>query len=1342
MAGGIVDQKVESVDACVTKVPIGNVSCGKTVLVDVTSPLTSSISIRMYAIVDDQSSTSFVDPIVFDMLNVSSSPVSFSLTTLDSCRTTKQGHRGGGLFIQGVGGNLLKYRLPDLLTCDQIPDTRSTAASPRTVSGLPHLSQYASNFVEFDPSARVLLLLGRDSGPLLFSEFFGDFPPYAVRSPLGWSMVGIVSDDYLPKEACFSISLEKVDCDHFESHATVPCLPRKLDVFLSHPDDNDLGLSVADRQFLEIVQQGLIVNRVGNIQMPLPFKPNMSPLPNNRTAIFKRTSRTLARVRQESGTLNECVRFMAKSIQAGHVEEVPPEERNVPDGQAWWIPVFPVRHPKKRKLRLVFDSSASFLGVSLNDRLLQGPDQGNRVFGVLVRFREGEIGFVADVESMFHAFHLDPAHRNFLRFFWWAKNDHNRELIEYRANVHIFGNRSSPAVATFGLRFAASDDAATDDARKFVRDNFYVDDGLGCADSVDDAVKVLSETKEILGRFNIRLHKLASSSKSVLQAFPESEVATVDLVTMGDDTDPTPLQRTLGVGWDVRSDRFVVKTDLVSRPFTKRGMLSVVNSLYDPMGLVAPVVLRGRLIQRLVMSSTDAKGLSWDEILPTRFQAMWQEWLLSLLSLHEISIPRPFRPLGFGSSAEVTLHVFCDAAKDAIGHVIYMRSVSDDDHQGVSVAFVCGESRVAPRAAVTIPRLELCAAVAAAQSLHFVLAELSRPVASVTLYTDSRVVLGYIKNVERRFQRYVANRIVSILTVTSADQWRYIASGANPGDIASRATDPSSLAQSVWAQGPDFLRANGSLPGEECVGFDFGDLPEVAAENTVLTVAVNSVASVFDGLFIRCSTWWRLVQCVQCVLMCVSRWCRRCGFANGIDWEHIDTPGLRRRAILTVVRCVQHEAGLSVSSAPRAFRPYFDVVDDVVRAGGRLAHAPSLTNDQRHPLLLPAAHPVSKLLVRHYHARSFHQGRCVTQGAIADAGFVIISVRTILRNILSSCVICRRLRRPLEGQLMADLPPDRLAGYAPFTNTGVDVFGPFVVHHGPATRRTTVSKVWGLLFCCLVSRAVHVELLESMDTASFINALRRFIALRGRCRLIRSDHGTNFVGAKNTEALDFKTVEVELMRRDCEWRMNPPHASHFGGAWERKIGSVRAVLNGVLLTIAGKRVLTREELLTFMLEAVAVVNATPFADVVDDTLRPLTPAAILTLKEDGHPSSADTFSERDVLAYGKRRWRRVQYLADLFWDRWRTDYLYTLQRRRKWTVPQRNLSVGDLVLLRDKAVQRNDWPTGRVQVVYPSPDEMVRKVTVAIVRDGKTCLYDRPVHELVLLMAAGSDDRH
>ncbi|XP_044151553.1 uncharacterized protein LOC122939550 [Bufo gargarizans] len=320
---------------------------------------------------------------------------------------------------------------------------------------------------------------------------------------------------------------------------------------------------------------------------------------------------------------------------------------------------------------------------------------------------------------------------------------------------------------------------------------------------------------------------------------------------------------------------------------------------------------------------------------------------------------------------------------------------------------------------------------------------------------------------------------------------------------------------------------------------------------------------------------------------------------------------------------------------------------------------------------------------------------------------------------------------------MANLPYDRLSMDPPFTNVGLDVFGPWPVVVRQTRGGRAHGKRWAIMFTCLSIRAVHIEVIESMDTSCFINAFRRFIAIRGPVKHIRSDRGTNFVGAARelqlSSNLDVNNIERYLSERGCTWTFNPPHSSHMGGAWERMIGIARRILDSIFLQ-EGSSKLTHESLTTFMAEVSAIINARPLTPISSDPDDPtvLTPATLLTQKTEQICAPSGEFNSKDLY---KNRWRQVQSLSNSFWDKWKKQYIPTLQPRRKWQTNKPNLQTGDVVLMKDCQSRRNEWPLGLVTKTFPSKDGIVRKVELKIRRQGETKLFLRPVGELVLLFA-------
>ena len=1331
----------------------GTKSCSKVLLVDATFPGASSKRLRCYAIVDEQSSASFVDPKVLSYFNLSFPTKDYKIKTLSGLVNSISGMEVTGVRLTGVDQEK-SFNLGTILTNTFIPDSLDEVATPEYVQQHRHIRHLANKFPQLDEEAEVLFLIGRDCESLMQTRCYGNKAPYAHRTPLGWALVGSVNNCASLNDPQMKVLKVAFPCtsehlDVLPSFSAQENSSLKRDIFAEFKDDELLDLSKDDTTFMQKVSSTIRVNHDGNISMPLPFKSSEVCLPDNRIPVLKRTQNTLSRLKSDPDKLAQCVTSMGKNLREHHVAEVPEDELKGTPGKIWHLPVFPVTHPKKGKVRLVWDSAASYGGVSLNKELLSGPDINTQLFTVLTRFRKHDIAFTADVEAMFYAFHLEAEDRDFTRFFWWKDNDPSKEIVTYRANRHIFGNTSSPSLANIGLRFAVLNSKhTTEDAQSFVFKNFYMDDGCGSASSPEQAIKVLKDTVASLQNFNIRLHKIASNSPTVIEAFPDSEIAD----GASRDFNHSENFRTLGVEWNSKTDRFAVRTNVPTKPFTKRGVLATINSIFDPLGFASPIVLSGRLLQRkLVPPNTGDEELiklDWDDPLPDRYLPLWNELVDSFKENDGIlEIPRCYHLKDFNVSNS-TLHVFSDASIQGTGYVAYLRSVSTDGR--VHVAFVAANSHLPPRKTLSIPRLELCAAMDASLAAHKLCESLEIEHESVSLYSDSQVVLGYLTNRTKKFSRYVTRRVNITLSSFPDSQWRYVSSEENPGDLASRPQTFQSLNNSMWFKGPSFLWepdvSERNIPVTE-------DLPEMLDTETVHKISQCTHHETFlDSAFKNCGSWKKLVKVMVFVLQFVRN------LKNKIlhhEDSRRDSCNLvsNSEAKTTIYACVQRQhfpecfdRSSKVPNDINQLAPFLDN-HDLIRVGGRLQRS-MYPEEIKHPILLPGKHRVSELLVTHYHEETNHQGRLITTGKIREEGIYILHGTTVIKRVIFQCSICRRLRgKPLEQQ-MAELPSVRIEETAPFTYVGLDVFGPFYVSEGVSTRRTkSERKMWAIVFICLTCKAIHLEPLWHMDTSSFKHALRRFLCTRGNCVKMYSDRGTNFIGAYNQDA---SAVDLEEVRTSigstCEWIFNPPKSSHFGGIWERSIRSIRKILDASLLLL-GKRLPSREELHTFLCEAAFTVNNTPMYEVsVDpnDEL-PISPAQLLTSKGTPNPPSLDSFSEEDINAYGRRRWRRVQALSADFWNRWRSNHLQELQKRHKWHKVRPNLSEGDVVLLKSKEVRRNLWPLAMVTSVKVSEDGLVRSATLRLPSDSskRAIILDRPIKDIVPIVrkseATGSE---
>ncbi|XP_070549163.1 uncharacterized protein [Ptychodera flava] len=266
--------------------------------------------------------------------------------------------------------------------------------------------------------------------------------------------------------------------------------------------------------------------------------------------------------------MEEYFQFMKKIMERDHTSPIP--EDKIDAHNAWYLPHFGVYHLKKQQIRIVFDSSAKYNGVSLNDALLHGPDQMNSPLGILLRFRCEQTAVMGDVEQVFHSFHVNKEHRDYLLFFRLKDNDPMKQEIQYRMNVHLFGNVSSPAIATFRLRKIAEDGVSTygEDVKEFNNKNFYVDDGLYSASDAQIAISLISRTRDLLATRNVNFRKIVSNDEEVMIALP-NEVRAKDLQSLDFNQDTLSTQRSLGVKWSLEADAFTFEVDLKEKPFSR-----------------------------------------------------------------------------------------------------------------------------------------------------------------------------------------------------------------------------------------------------------------------------------------------------------------------------------------------------------------------------------------------------------------------------------------------------------------------------------------------------------------------------------------------------------------------------------------------------------------------------------------------------------------------------------------------------------------------------------------------------------------------------------------------------
>ncbi|XP_054758449.2 uncharacterized protein LOC129264572 [Lytechinus pictus] len=554
-------------------------------------------------------------------------------------------------------------------------------------------------------------------------------------------------------------------------------------------------------------------------------------------------------------------------------------------------------------------------------------------------------------------------------------------------------------------------------------------------------------------------------------------------------------------------------------------MLSEIASVYDPYGFAGPFILHARgLLQGLT-----AMKLGWDDPIPDKYRVRWLKWKAELLQMGDVKSSRCYRPYDFGQMTEAQLHHFCDASQKVYGVVTYLRMKNDQGQ--VDCNIVLAKSRLSPLKKITVPRLELLAATLAVTMDGMIKRELDLQLKESVFWTDSAI--------DKQFNTFVANRVATIRDGSVPWQWRHVSSDLNPADDITRGLTPREL-NGRWMTGPEFLFAdNDQWP--RCIELNKQDKldndPEVKRDRDQGVFSYAHSEDTIEELMLRYSLWYRLKKAVAYILRLRNYFRCKAGHRVKVDTTCMNHPlslaemngaeeavirYMQKKHFKTEYQCLegisQTKGGndksvkptklkLRKSSSLSRLNP--EMTDNgLIRVGGRLKHS-TVGKGSRHPFILPKKHHAVELLVRHYHELTGHSGQEHVLAQMREHCW-IVGGRSTVKEVLHKCFVCKRQSSQPMQQKMSDLPSERITpDKPPFTFVGVDCFGPFTVKQGRKD-----NKRYGCIFTCLVLRAIHIEILHSMDTDSFINGLERFISRRGRPEVIWSDNGSNFVGAE------------------------------------------------------------------------------------------------------------------------------------------------------------------------------------------------------------------------------------
>ncbi|GFW43001.1 integrase catalytic domain-containing protein [Trichonephila clavipes] len=962
-------------------------------------------------------------------------------------------------------------------------------------------------------------------------------------------------------------------------------------------------------------------------------------LQNNKTVARKRFEDLVRRFKCDHELFCEYKDVIDDYVREGIVERTSCD--SLLDSQGFYLPHHAVIRSDKTTshIRIVFDGSAHEDGQSsLNQSLYTGPNLHPNILELLLCFRKSHVAFTADVKLAFLQIELNFRDRDFTRFFW--TDNLNKEPYVLNFTRVLFGLRPSPYLLAATLKHHFKNDAG------------------------------------------MLLRKWRSNSKQLNLLWQQEGVKTESSETSA--IDLRPPTKVLGLAWDPENDLiYFDPKDLLKfmsrRGESKRFILSVVGRIFDPIGILGPFVIKLKcLLQELW-----TLGVEWDSELPPKLRHKWQQWSSEAEGLTEIKIPRFYLGNIDQEISKCEIHCFSDASKSAYGTILYLRFVTCNNE--IETSFICSKGRVAPLKSLTLPRLELTAALLSARLAKQVSSCLKFG-ANIYYWTDSLISYYWIRGDSSAFKPYIKNRVQEIQFLSDPMQWGHCPGKDNPADLLSRGTSAVKLAQNeLWWHGPLWLKLTPDhWPNRHRDILDSELCSEELEHRSSVHVAVTQQREALVDIN-RFSSLKKLLKTTAWVFRFVNN-------ARNIykSMDFYITADEIQNAEYFWLKCVQSEfysaeilalkqnEQLRSSSEIKSLVPYLDE-NNLLRLTGRLLEA-DLCFGERHPVILPRRCKFTELLVIREHERIGHCGVSATLTQLRKK-YWVPKGRQLVKTMIRICLVCKKYSAKPADQLSGQLPRDRITQSPPFQSVGIDFTGAILVKDNQGTRKSYVS-----LFTCAVTRAVHLELVSDMST-------KCFYLLYGDSSLVEviASEFQSFVAGKG-----------------IHWKFIVERAPWWGGFYERLVKTIKDPLRKIL----GRALLTFEELSTILSKVEVIVNHRPLTYVENDPgePEPLTPAHFLKL---GYGDSKYPIHFIELIdattakeSYKKRETYRTLLLKQL-WRRWKEQYLLQLKTANHFKTPSvhKNFKLNDVVLVEGNVKSKLLWELGIIKEIFIGRDD-------------------------------------
>ena len=674
-----------------------------------------------------------------------------------------------------------------------------------------------ADFTETNTSMEIDLLIGLD---FYFSFVKGEVRrgthgPVAVDTILGWVICGSYKGESVSQLLCTTHTLRLDTVKNVDEPLT-----KLMNKFWKV---DSLGVG-SEAEVVKSFENNISFNGKRYV-VKLPIKPHHDPLPDNYKLTTCRLKSMLSKLRNDPSLLKEYDQVIQGYIKDEILEVVPPDD--TAESNVHYLPHRAVvkQDRETTKVRVVMDASAKLKNEpSLNDCLYTGPCLLPMIYDIILRFRLGKIGIMADIQQAFLNIEITEEHRNLLRILWPEDILKEKSInLILRFTRVLFGLTCSPfllnATVDFLLRKFINEGGDLWVLLKLLR-ALYVDDVNTNVDDEAEGTRFYDKAKYYFAQGGFNLRKWATNDKKLQNYMDAGEHGhhVIDR-NMEDELSyakeelgaSTKYKKVLGINWDLDRDEFVFEVEKIASsglaiPYTKRNILKISATFYDPVGFICPIVLQAKLLFQKLCSMK----LDWDEAVTGEIGDKWERFLNELFNYDSLRVERFILGRVSEKILQMELHGFCDSSEVAYAGVVYAKIVTNN---GIQVKLLSGKSKVAPLKKVSIPRLELLSCLLLAKLMISVknAVEVEVVVERCIFWSDAEIALHWIKNTKKEWKPWVENRVNEIRDRTSCNDWRQVPGDLNPADLATREGVLEDIMSERWLKGPKFL-----LNEEQC----------------------------------------------------------------------------------------------------------------------------------------------------------------------------------------------------------------------------------------------------------------------------------------------------------------------------------------------------------------------------------------------------------------------------------------------------------------------------------------------------------------------------------------------